>query len=350
MSNNSSLHKAKNAKADEFYTQLSDIENEIKHYWKHFKGKVILCNCDDPYESNFFKYFAMNFNFLGLKKLISTSYVDSFIQGQQLSLLGGNRIEDRLPYKVEITEVLDENKDGAVDLSDVEYLLKNKRNVLTPLKGDGDFRSAECIGLLKQADIVVTNPPFSLFREYVTQLMEYDKKFLIIGSLNAITYKECFKFIKNNEMWLGYNNGAKTYLVPDGYEQKNTFIGEDGKKYATMGNTGWFTNLDHKKLHEPLILYKKYSTKEYPHYDNYDAINVDKVSDIPKDYDGTMGVPITFLDKYNPEQFELISSNDIRLNNTVPFKEHGLIKDKDGMINGAPTYVRIVIKHKGVKQ
>jgi hypothetical protein len=349
VSNNKNLHKAHTAKADEFYTQLSDIENELQHYKKQFRGKVILCNCDDPYESNFFKYFAMNFNFLGLKKLIATSYVDSPVQGSLLSMLDVkelNQADNKHPYKVEITAVTDENKDGAVDLSDVEYLLKNKRNVLTLLEGDGDFRSAECVELLKQADIVVTNPPFSLFREYVQQLVKYDKKFLILGSLNAITYKEIFKLIKENAIWLGYINGAKTYLVPDNYEQNNTFIGVDGKKYAKMGNTGWYTNLDINKRHEELILYKKYSPKEFPRYDNYDAINVDKVSDIPLDYDGVMGVPITFLDKYNPKQFEIISSNDIRLNNSVPFKEHGLIKDKDGAINGKPTYVRIVIKNK----
>ena len=353
MSNNSNLHKAKATKADEFYTQLGDIENEMKHYKKHFQDKIILCNCDDPYESNFFKYFAMNFNELRLKKLIATSYMGSVFQGQQLSLLDVrelNQINNKRPYKIEITEVPDENVDGTIDLSDVEYLLKNKQNVLMPLKGDGDFRSKECLELLRQADVVVTNPPFSLFREYVTQLMKYDKKFLIIGSLNAITYKECFGFIKNNKMWLGYNNNAKTYLVPNDYEQKNTFVGGDGKKYATMGNTGWYTNLDHKKRNEPLRLYKNYSPKEFPHYDNYDAINVDKVSDIPLDYDGVMGVPITFLDKYNPKQFKIISSNDIRLNDSVPFKEHGLIKDKDGAINGIPTYVRIVITQREVTE
>lgn len=351
MSNNKNLHKAHNAKVDEFYTQLSDIEEELHHYKKQFKDKVILCNCDDPYESNFFKYFAMNFNHLRLKKLIATSYVDSPVQGSLLSMLDVkelNQTNNKHPYKVEITTVTDENKDGAVDLSDVEYLLKNKRNILTLLKGDGDFRSPECVELLKQADIVVTNPPFSLFREYVQQLVKYDKKFLILGSLNAITYKEIFKLIKGNTIWTGYNNGAKTYLVPDNYEQNNTYIGTDGKKYAKMGNTGWYTNLDINKRHELLRLYKKYSPTEFPRYDNYDAINVDKVLDIPRDYDGVMGVPITFLDKHNPKQFEIINSNDIRLNSSVPFKEHGLIKDKDGTINGKPTYVRIVIKHKNV--
>jgi hypothetical protein len=342
-SSNKNLHDAKTAKADEFYTQLNDIENEMRHYWKHFRGKVILCNCDDPYESNFFKYFAMNFNFLGIKKLIATSYASSVFQGQQFSLLDVkelNQIDNKRPYKVEITEVPDNNADGTIDLSDVEYLLKNKRNVLTLLKGDGDFRSTECVELLKQADIVVTNPPFSLFRKYVTQLMEYNKKFLIIGSLNAITYKECFKFIKDNKMWLGYNNGAKTYLVPNAYKQKNTFIGADGKNYATMGNTGWYTNLNHAKRHEPLLLYKKYSPPKYPHYDNYDAINVDKVSDIPLGYDGVMGVPITFIDKYKPEQFEILG-----IANNVRWIDYECLT----IINGEKVYNRILIKTRSQK-
>ena len=336
---NKNLHNAHQAKKDEFYTQLPDIEKEMYHYWKHFRGKVILCNCDDPYESNFFKYFVLKFNDLGIKKLIATCYKDSMIQGLQLSLLdiwwSMSQGDNKHPYKIEITEVPKNS-----ELLEVEYLLKNKRNVLTPLKGDGDFRSPECIELLKQADIVVTNPPFSLFRKYVTQLMEYDKKFLIIGSLNAITYKECFKLIKDNKMWLGYNNGAKTYLVPDSYDQKNTFIGVDGKKYATMGNTGWFTNLDHTKLHEPLILYKKYSPSEYPNYDNYDAINVGKVSDIPLDYHGVMGVPITFLDKYNPKQFEILG-----IANNVRWIGYECLT----IINGEKVYNRILIKSKKVE-
>jgi hypothetical protein len=251
----------------------------------------------------------MNFNSLGIKKLIATSYVDSPVQGSLLSMLDVkeiNQADNKKPYKVEITAVTDENKDGAVDLSDVEYLLKNKRNVLTLLKGDGDFRSAECVELLKQADIVVTNPPFSLFREYVQQLVKYDKKFLILGSLNAITYKEIFKLIKVNKVWLGHNTRIQIFKVPNSYQHNNTFVGSDGKKYVKMGNIYWYTNLDINKRHEELILYKKYSPKEFPHYDNYDAINVDKVSDIPLDYNGVMGVPITFLDKYNPEQFEIV--------------------------------------------
>jgi len=341
MLKNLNLNKARQVKCDEFYTQLNDIEDEMHHYQKQFRGKVILCNCDDPYESSFFKYFAMNFNFLGLKKLITTCYAGSPIQGQQLTLLDVKGLTRKIetgkhPYKIEITEVTDENADGAIDLSDVEYLLKNKRNILTLLEGDGDFRSVECIELcLKQADIVITNPPFSLFREYIAQLVEYDKKFLILGSLNAITYKEAFKLIMGNRLWLGYNNGAKTYLVPDDYEQKNTFVDTDGKRYAKMGNTGWYTNLDVAKRHEPLTLYKKYSSTEYPTYDNYDAINVDKTSDIPLDYDGVMGVPITFLDKYNPEQFEILGiANSARWISYECFT----------LIQGKKIYNRILIK------
>ena len=308
MAKNSNLQIAKAEKQDEFYTQLVDIELELKHYKEHFKGKTILCNCDDPYESNFFKYFAMNFNHLGLKKLIATCYDSSPIAYTQLNLFGDDKVvpnNNRHPYKIEITEVEDSNKDGAIDLADVEYLLRNKKNTLKLLKEDGDFRSSECIELLKKADIVVTNPPFSLFREYITQLIDFNKKFLIIGSLNAITYKEIFPLLKDNKMWLGYNNGAQTFQVPKDFERNNTFI-KNGIKYAKFGNICWFTNLDTQKRHEDLILYKRYNPLEYPFFDNYDCINIDKVNDIPIDYFEKMGVPVTFLDKYNPEQFEIL--------------------------------------------
>jgi hypothetical protein len=216
------------------------------------------------------------------------------------------------------------------------------------LEGNGDFRSEECIALLKQADIVVTNPPFSLFRDYVAQLVDYGKKFLIVGSMNAITYKEVFKLIKDGKLWQGYKNGDMAFKVPDYYEARETRYWKDerGQKWRSLGNTCWFTNLDHKKRHEDLILYKTYNKKEYPKYDNYDAINVNKTKDIPMDYKGVMGVPITFLDKFNPDQFEIVSFNDVRVNSKVPFKEHGLVKDKDGTINGKPTYVRILIKRR----
>ena len=352
---NKNLHSARTAKTDEFYTQLVDIEKELKHYKDQFRGKVVYCNCDDPFESNFFKYFAANFNALGLKKLITTSYVKSPIVGGQLPLfeVEGLKPSGKEPFKIEIKKVPDTDNDGAINLDDVEYLLKHDKNTATPLRGNGDFRSEECVKLLKEADIVVTNPPFSLFREYVAQLVEYKKKFIILGDQNAISYKEIFKLIKENKLWLGYdNNGTKWFQVPMDYDiptESRKKI-ENGVKYFSMGRIMWFTNLDTTKRHEELTLYKKYSPKEYPNYDNYKAINLDKVSDIPMDYKGVMGVPITFLDKYNPEQFEILSSNDIRLNDKVPFKEHGLIKDKDGAINGKPTYVRIVIKNKKVKK
>ncbi|MCD6149682.1 adenine-specific methyltransferase EcoRI family protein [bacterium] len=355
-SSNKNLHKANRAKKDEFYTQLVDIEKELKNYKDQFRGKVVYCNCDDPFESNFFKYFAANFNALGLKKLITTSYVKSPIVGGQLPLfeMEGLKPEGKEPFKIEINEVSDVDSDGAVSLTDIEWLLKHNANVSMPLKGDGDFRSDECIELLKEADIVCTNPPFSLFREYVAQLVEYGKKFLIIGNINAMTYKECFKLIKENKMWLGasIHSGDREFRVPDSYplNAAGCRVDEDGNKYIRVKGVRWFTNLDYKERHEELVLYKKYSLEEYPKYDYYNAINVNKTSEIPMNYNGAIGVPITFMDKYNPEQFEIISSNDIRLNNKAPFKEHGLIKDKDGAINGKPTYVRIVIKNKKVKK
>lgn len=311
---NKTLQAARKEKNDEFYTQLADIENELKHYKQHFEGKTVLCNCDDPYESNFFKYFAMNFNFLKLKKLIATCYDSSPIAFTQLSLLGdGKTIPNgsRKAYRIELTEVKDYNGDGAIDLSDVEYMLRYGDNPPKKLNGNGDFRSEECLELLKQADIVVTNPPFSLFREYVAKLIEYDKKFIIIGNQNAITYKEIFPLLKDNKMWLGYNSGAQIFRVPATIERKNLFV-RDGVTYAKFGNICWYTNLEQPKRHELLPLYKKYTPEEYPKYDNYDAIEVSKVADIPYDYfpsessNGDMGVPITFLDKYNPEQFEII--------------------------------------------
>ena len=316
---NKTLSAASKAKQDEFYTQLSDIENELKHYKEHFKGKVVFCNCDDPYESNFFKYFAMNFNHLGLKKLICTCYATSPIMYKQLTLFGEEEelceeITNKKPYKIEITEVKDLNGDGAVDLQDIELLLKSVDGKPELLKGDGDFRSDECVELLKQADVVVTNPPFSLFREYVAQLIEYNKKFVIIGNKNAITYKEIFPLLKKNKMWIGYKamGGSLWFTTPDGFGKKSDKI-VDGIKLTEVPCC-WYTNLDIQKRHENLILYRNYNSEEYPTYDNYNAIEVSKVSEIPEDYYGVMGVPITFMDKYNPEQFEIIgllqSSNE----------------------------------------
>lgn len=308
----SDLQAAKIAKQDEFYTQLDDISKELKYYKQHFKGKVVLCNCDDPYESNFFKYFALNFNALGLKKLIATCYNGSPIAGDELPLLF--EIEETEPkkiaYKVEITEVQDYNNDGAVNLADVQYLIQNDKNVLSLLKGNGDFRSQECIELLKEADIVVTNPPFSLFREYVAQLVKYDKKFLIIGNQNALTYKECFKLVKENNMWLGVSihSGDREFMIPPTYEvrSKSLRVDEKGNRYIRVVGVRWFTNLDYPQRHEDLDLYKQYTPEEYPTYENYDAINVNKTGEIPIDFEGIMGVPITFMDKYNPDQFEIL--------------------------------------------
>ena len=308
----SDLQAAKVAKQDEFYTQLDDIAKELKYYKQHFKGKVVLCNCDDPYESNFFKYFALNFNQLGLKKLIATCYNGSPIAGDELPLLF--EIEESEPkkiaYKVEITEVQDYNNDGAVNLADVQYLIQNDKNVLSLLKGNGDFRSQECIELLKEADIVVTNPPFSLFREYVAQLVKYDKKFLIIGNQNALTYKECFKLVKENNMWLGVSihSGDREFMIPPTYEvrSKSLRVDEKGNRYIRVVGVRWFTNLDYPQRHEDLDLYKQYTPEEYPTYENYDAINVNKTGEIPIDFEGIMGVPITFMDKYNPDQFEIL--------------------------------------------
>lgn len=300
---------AKKNKADEFYTQLSDIETELKHYKKYFYNKVIFCNCDDPYESNFFKYFAMNFNHLGLKKLIATCYDSSPFAGTQINLFNYHLFNEnaKRAYKIEITKIPDANNDGAIDLSDVETLIKCDKNVITVLKGNGDFRSDECVNLLKEADIVVTNPPFSLFREYVDQLIEYNKDFIIIGNTNALTYKEIFKLFKENKIRTGYTNFnvGMFFVVPDNYE-KFTEI-KNGVKYARVSTSCWFTNLPVKKHNEELTLYKTYNSQEYPNYINYDAINIDTYKDIPYDYDGYMGVPITFLDKYNPEQFKIIA-------------------------------------------
>ena len=318
MAGNSDLKKANKAKKDEFYTQLADIEIEMKHYRKHFKDKIVFCNCDDPYESNFFKYFAMNFNYLGLKKLVATCYMGSPVVGEQFEQLSlfdilpsEENTPKRFPYKIEITEVIDINGDGAVDLTDVEYLLRNKKNSLSLLDEDGDFRSPECIEILKQADIVVTNPPFSLFRDFVAQLVEYNKQFIIIGNVNAITYKEIFALIKDNKMWMGYSihSGDREFRVPDDYplNASGYRIDEQGRKYIRVKGVRWFTNMDYIERHTDLDLYKRYTPEEYPQYKNYDAINIDVTADVPEDYYGVMGVPITFLDKYNPDQFEIVA-------------------------------------------
>lgn len=362
----STLQNAKINKADEFYTQLADIEAEMRHYREHFRGKVVLCNCDDPYESNFFKYFALNFNFLGLKKLIATSYAGSPVAGEQLSLfdvvaLDKGRTAAKPAHKIEITEVTDENSDGAVDLADVAYLLRNGKNSLTLLEGDGDFRSAECVRLLREADVVVTNPPFSLFREYVAQLVEYEKKFIIIGNVNAITYKEVFKLIKDNRIWLGQSihSGDREFRVPDYYPlaAAGYRVDENGVKYIRVKGVRWFTNLDFAARHENITLYQQYTPEAYPRYVNYDAIEVSKTAEIPYDYDGEMGVPITFLDKYNPDQFEIIGSSLFigkPMSEYAPKGTYVAGGVRFYLPNGDGTYRRlydrIVIKRKGAAQ
>lgn len=318
---NRTLHIAKSSKKDEFYTQLSDIESELQHYNKHFKNKVVFCNCDDPRISNFFTYFSYNFENLGLKKLITTCY-----KNQEKDLFG----EEESENAVFLEYTGDKNGNKIPDAEEIG---------VKPLKGDGDFRSKESIDLLKQADIVVTNPPFSLFREYVDQLVKYEKKFLIIGNINAITYKEIFKLIKENKAWLGINmgRGISGFIVPEHYELYGTETNIDslGNRIISPNNCLWLTNLDTFKRHEDIVLTKKYHGNEieYPKYDNYNAINVNKTQDIPMDYEGFMGVPITFLHKYNPEQFELIK---FRKGND----------EKDLSINGKCPYFRILIKNR----
>jgi len=360
---NKALNLRNRSPKDEFYTQLTDIEAELRHYKDQLRGKVVLCNCDDPYESNFFKYFAMNFNHLELKKLIATCYAGSPIAGEQLSLLDLPSVSqgaDRQAYKVEITEVPDANGDGAIDLSDVEYLIRNDGNVLTLLDGGGDFRSPECVALLQEADIVATNPPFSLFREYVTQLAELGKKFLILGDQNAITYEEVMTQIMADNLWFGYENGGiKWFQVPDDYaittEARKKVV--DGIQYFSMGRINWYTNLDTKKRHELITLYKNYTPEEYPTYTNYPAIEVPRVSDIPMDYDGAMGVPITFLDKYNPEQFEILGSSPLLSKKMSNYAEPGTytqggprfyVPEGDG--THRRLYERIVIRQIAVAQ
>lgn len=350
MARNKELNAAKEAKKDEFYTQLVDIEDELRHYKQHFNSKIVLCNCDDPYESNFFKYFAMNFNQLGLKKLIATCYDSSPVVGTQLSLFDCDvekELMNKKVYKVEITKVEDVNGDGAIGLDDVELLLKQKK-VVKKLKGDGDFRSAECIELLKEADIVVTNPPFSLFREYLAQLVKYKKYFLIIGAMNATHYKEIFPLLRDNLIWTGYSfNKTYKFNVPDSYDAKE--IDAKGRKLVKVPAICWFTNLDIDKRHEELVLYEKYEKNKYIKYDNFDAINVDNVNEIPIDYDGMMGVPDSFLEKYNPDQFELIGIGSGNL-----AKEIGVKKNYRGRtdiaytINGESKcpYSRIIIRRK----
>ena len=324
---NATLNNARSNKHDEFYTQLIDVENELIHYKKHFENKTVLCNCDDPRTSNFFNYFLNNFENLGIKKLITTCY-----KNQQMNLFSTNKPERAV--WLEYNGKKNDNKIPTVEEIGINYL-----------QGEGDFRSQECINLLKESDIIVTNPPFSLFREYVAQLVKYNKKFLILGNLNAITYKEIFKLLKENKMWLGasIHNGGREFGIPNNYvaNTSNLRVDKDGRKFVIMPGIRWFTNLDYETGYKDIILYKKYTPEEYPKYDDYNAINVNKTKEIPIDYDGIMGVPISFLDKYNPNQFEIIGIDRYVKDNPnygYRFK-----------INKKETYARILIKHRYIK-
>lgn len=327
---NNQLSQAKKGKKDEFYTQLADIEAELKHYRGHFVGKTVLCNCDDPRMSNFFFYFVLNFHHLGLKKLITTCYKN---QNPNSCSKNTSKQAVYLVYEGE-------------DISSPPN--PNIAGLVHPLQGDGDFRSPECIKFLEEADIIVTNPPFSLFREYVAQLIEYEKKFIIIGNINAVTYKEIFPLIQTDQIWLGpsIHSGDREFEVPSSYPltAAGIRIDDQGRRYIRVKGVRWFTNLDFPQRHQALILHKKYRPEEYPQYDNYDAINVNKTADIPCDYDGVMGVPITYLDKHNPDQFEILDANDFIIGNRAPQKPHGLIKDKDGSVEGRIVYARILIR------
>ena len=383
---NINLGRARAAKKDEFYTQYVDIQKEVEAYLEYdpdtFRGQVVYCNCDDPFESNFFKYFAANFNKLGLKKLVTTSYDGSPIAGQGTlfpEYNGGNG-ERRKPKALafEIDQVKDVSGDGATSIEDVRLFLEQNPHTRTPLAGGGDFRSPECVARLKQADIIVTNPPFSLFREYVAQLVEHGKKFLIIGNTNSITYKDIFPLIKNNGMWLGCTNFnvGMFFEVPDHWGHFHHIDQETGKKIARVSSSCWYTNMDHGRRHQPLSLMTmaenlKFSRNlrgktTYDRYDNYDAIEVAAYKEIPSDYDGVMGVPITFLDKYNPDQFEIVgttesndpnnacrtrvyTSQECRDAYMAIFGKPGVYDlNASGVVNGVKVYKRILIRHRAL--
>jgi len=382
---NKDLNSAKVAKKDEFYTQYVDIQKEIEAYLEFdsetFRGKVVYCNSDDPFESNFFKYFAANFNKLGLKKLITASYDGSPIAGAQLTFgeygEGNGQREKPKAIAVEIEEVTDINRDGATGIEDVKLFLERNPHNRTPLSEGGDFRSQECIELLKKADIVVSNPPFSLFKEYVAQLAEHDKKFLIIGNMQAITYLETFPLIKDNKMWLGptIRSGDREFRVPEHYplNASSSRVDDEGVKYIRVKGVRWYTNLDHGRRHEELNLMtmaenlrynKKLKGQPYDRYDNYDAIEVPFTDAIPSDYGGVMGVPITFLDKYNPDQFEIVGTLDSNARDNAYrtrvytseecrdayLKRFGKPGTYDlnaaGVVNGVKVYKRITIRHR----
>lgn len=346
------LGAAKAAKKNEFYTQLTDIEKEVRHYRKHFKDKIVLCNCDDPFESNFFKYFVLNFNRLGLKRLIATCYSTSRIRGKQFDYivdkdgqmsffieneesnkLSFDNVDNRSkkPYKAIVNTVYDKTGDGGIGMLDIAKLFESGENTLEELEGDGDFRSEECIEILKEADIVVTNPPFALFREYISTLIKYNKKFLIIGNQNAISYKEVFPYLMNNEVWLGYGFQGNVGFFISPYEDK-AVSSQHKEGLIRVSGVMWFTNMDIKKRHEEFIYtrYFKGHENEYEKYDNYDAIEISKTEFIPADYEGVMGVPITFLDKYNPEQFEIVGATQSWDNSRIKTYPRQMQIDKNG--------------------
>ncbi|MDD5921606.1 MAG: adenine-specific methyltransferase EcoRI family protein [Eubacteriales bacterium] len=370
MAGNESLNTAARAKKDEFYTLLPDIERELKHYSNHFDGKTVLCNCDDPFESNFFKYFVLNFHKLHLRKLITTGYAGSPAAGKLLlSPFDKDSHDESLrntAYMAEVTAVPDaailnapgyntaspdeERKDSEdppddrrpAHRLDIDQLFRIDGNKLTELEGNGDFRSPECLKLMDEADIVVTNPPFSLFREYIAALMSHNKKFIIIGNQNAITYKEVFPLVMHNEMWLG-TSYPKEFIIPENMEgRSNTYIKSDGTLMAKFGNVCWYTNLDLKKRHEKITLVKRYTPEEYPRYDNYKAVEVSRTSDIPCDYSGVMGVPISFMGKYNPDQFEIVGADEAE---GTGFS-NGLFTGgvKQCLVDGKRIYKRIFIR------
>ena len=356
---NTNLHKAKSAAVDEFYTRLEDVEAELRFYKDHFKDKTVFLNADDPRESAFFEYFALNFNALGLKKLIAIGYEGSPVVGEQLPLFDmagmksrGKGLSGKQSHVVEISHIPDHDGKGATDLTDVDALLRSDIATVTPLEGDGDFRSDESIKYLQESDIVVTNPPFSLFREYVAQLIDHDKQFLILGNMNAVTYKEVFPLIKDNRMWLGVTrlgSGQMWFRVPDEFPVKTGQTLIDGVRHQTIGSTAWFTNLENPRRNAPLRLFRRYKEDPdaYPRYDNYDAIEVSRVADIPEDYTGIMGVPITFLGKHSPHQFRILGSQrwaktpellSVYIGDSIPPQS-----DKKTLVNGRETYDRIFI-------
>lgn len=348
---NATLNQAFKAKKDEFFTQYEDIERELIHYSEEFRGKHVLCNCDDPFESAFFRYFLLHFEELGLASLKSTCYVSSPLAGQEYPLESGNR-----PYFTVVTRIPDEEivlPDGSLDL---EAVFSMQSNSISWLEGDGDFRSSECITLLEESDIIVTNPPFSLFREYISQLVEYEKQFLILGNMNASTCREVFPLFRDNKVWYGESirSGDRKFHVPDTYPlgASNCGIDETGRRFIRVKGVRWFTNLDNARRHEKLELTKLFNPTDYPRFDNYDAIEVRRTMDIPKDYDGLMGVPITFLDRYNPSQFEIVMLANGNARTNVPaetLKSVGYVlnpEDKGGvgMINGQRSYARILLR------